>query len=69
MRKQTITRKFLAVSAIAALSVGAVACDDDDDGNIDDPSDDIEQEFDEGVDDVEEGVDDLEDEIDEELDD
>ena len=56
MRKQTTTRTFLAVSAIAALSLGAVACDDD--GDIDDPTDDIEQEIDEGVDEIDDEIDD-----------
>jgi hypothetical protein len=57
--KRTIsfTRNIVAASAVGVLSLGAAACDDDDDGEIDD----LEQ-------DVDEGVDDLENEIDEEVD-
>jgi hypothetical protein len=57
MTRQRITRTLAGVTAVAALALGGVACDDDDDGNIDDPTDDIEQELDEGVDELDEETD------------
>ncbi len=57
-RTPNIPRRVAAASAVALLSLGAVACDDDDnDGNIevDNPVDDVE----EGVDDVGEDVEDV----------
>ena len=56
-RTSSFPRRILAASAVAVLSLGAVACDDDDDDNIeiDDPTDDVE----EGVEDVGEDVEDV----------
>jgi hypothetical protein len=56
------TQRIIAASAVAVLSLGFVACDDDDDG------DDVEQEIDEGVDDVQDEVDEGVDEVEEEVD-
>jgi hypothetical protein len=62
MRKTSITHRIIAASAVATLSLGVVACDDEDD-------DELEQDIDDGVDEVEEDVDDVGDEIEEEVED
>jgi hypothetical protein len=55
----SFTRRVLAASAVGVLSLGAVACESYDDGDvdIDNPADDIENE-----------VEDMENEVDEEVD-
>lgn len=66
--QRTMFRPMLAGLAVVGLSLGATACeDDDDDIDIDNPVDG--EDLDDLEDDIDDGVDDLEDEIDEEFDD
>lgn len=59
--RNTLTRKFLAASAVGVFALGAAACssDDDDPGDdpIEDPVEDVGDEVEDGVDEVEDGVD------------
>ncbi len=55
----SLTRKLVAASAVAVLSLGAAACSDDDgnDDDIDNPLDGVDDQIDDGAEDIEENID------------
>ncbi len=58
MTQHTLPRKFIAASAVALLSLGAVACSDDDgdDDDIDNPVDGVDDQLDDGLDELEDDI-------------
>lgn len=57
--QNTLTRKFLAASAVGILSLGAVACSDDDgnEDDVDNPLDGVDDKVDDVSEDIEGEVD------------